>query len=140
VQTPSLATVLTREFEPPVADADPDMALLGTTVFRRRARPFGLLPDDRRRHLAVLGKTGMGKTTLLQSLISADIAAGRGPRSSIRTANLAEAVQQSVPSCRTNDVVLFDAADMSHPIAFNPLVCPDRRQRPLVAGAILSTF
>ena len=44
--------------------------------FRGQLRPFGVLPDDRRRHLAILGKIGMGKTTLLQSLIRADIKAG----------------------------------------------------------------
>jgi hypothetical protein len=77
---------------------------------------------------------------LLQSLIAADIAAGRGLAVIDPHGDLVEAVQQCVPSARTNDVILFDAADATHPVAFNPLVCPDRRQHPLVAGAILSTF
>jgi hypothetical protein len=90
--------------------------------------------------LAILGKTGMGKTTLLESLITADIAAGRGLAVIDPHGDLAESVQQSVASARTNDVILFDAADAGHPVAFNPLACTDYRHRPLVAGAVLSTF
>ncbi len=54
--------------------------------------------------------------------------------------NLAETIQAAVPSVRTNDVILFDAADAAHPIAFNPLACADPRQRSLVASAVRSTF
>jgi hypothetical protein len=49
-------------------------------------------------------------------------------------------VEQRLPSYRTNDAILFDAADAARPIAFNPLACPDRRQRHLVVSGILSTF
>jgi hypothetical protein len=144
VRAAAMDTVTWRQLEPPVelpiAGATPDVAKLGTTAFRGQSRPFGLLPDDRRRHVGILGKTGMGKTTLLQSLITADIAAGRGVAVVDPHGDLAEAILRSVPSVRTNDVVLFDPADAAYPIAFNPLACSDRTQRPLVASAILSTF
>lgn len=124
VRTPTLATVISRQLEAPVelplVDSERDLAVLGTTTSRGRTRPFGLLPDDRRRHLAILGKTGMGKTTLLQGLIAADIAAGCGLAVIDPHGDLAEVVQQCVPSFRTNDVILFDAADAAHPVAFIP--------------------
>src|SRR5207237_9622732 len=54
--------------------------------------------------------------------------------------DLCEAVLASIPRARTNDVVLFDAADMAHPLSFNMLHCPRPELRPLVASGIVSAF
>src|SRR5262249_15886731 len=51
-----------------------------------------------------------------------------------------ESVLRSVPSGRTNDVVLFDAGDTAYPVSFNLLACPDPAQRPLVASCVVSSF
>src|SRR5437879_1874487 len=77
VRAPTMTAVGSRELEPPVdlpaPGKDPELALLGMTAFRTRRERFGILPADRRRHVAIVGKTGMGKTTLLYNLISSDI-------------------------------------------------------------------
>ena len=52
--------------------------VLGRVLFRDDRRPVVLALEDRRRHLYVVGKTGMGKTTLIQNMIVADMLAGRG--------------------------------------------------------------
>jgi hypothetical protein len=82
VRVPSLDITESRELEPPVnlptRSTDADLAVLGKVGSRGRRELFGIRPDDRRRHLAVIGKTGMGKTTLLHKLIASDIQAGRG--------------------------------------------------------------
>lgn len=144
VRAPTMRTVESREFEPPVAlplaRHHPELAVLGTTLFRGRRERFGILPDDRRRHLAVLGKTGMGKSTLLQRLIASDIAAGRGVALIDPHGDLTEALVSAIPRHRTNDVILFDAGDRSYPLAFNVLACSQAEQRPLVASGILSAF
>lgn len=144
VRSPTLAQVESREFEPPVSlphVADhPAIATLGITAFRSTKERFGILPDDRLRHLAVLGKTGMGKSTLLYNLLVSDIAAGRGVALIDPHGDLAESLLPAIPSHRTNDVILFDAGDQAHPLAFNPLACPDPASRPLVASAVLSAF
>jgi Helicase HerA, central domain len=106
---------------------------------RRRER-FGILPDDRRRHMAVIGKTGMGKTTLLQHLLNSDIRAGRGVALLDPHGDLCDAVLAAVPRERTNDVILFDAADTTHPLSFNLLACPRPEQRALVASGIVSAL
>lgn len=126
--------------ELPTPKSHLDVSVLGKAVFRGRSVKCGLLPDDRRRHMLLLGKTGMGKSTLLQQLLTADIAAGRGVALLDPHGDLYEAVLQSVPSHRTNDVVLFNAADTAHPVAFNVLQCDDPSKRPLVASAVLSAF
>jgi hypothetical protein len=144
VRAPTLAQVESREFEPPVTlprlTDHPDLAVLGATAFRDQRERFGILPDDRLRHVSIQGKTGMGKSTLLFNLLVSDIAAGRGVCLIDPHGDLAEALLPAIPKARTNDVVLFDAGDREHPLAFNPLSCPDPGRRSLVASGVLSAF
>ena len=67
---------------------------------------------DRRRHIYVLGKTGMGKSTLLENMIYSDIMNGSGVGVIDPHGDLADAVLNFVPSNRTNDVILIDPAEM----------------------------
>ena len=144
VRTPAMQITRSRELEPPVdlpsSQREPNVALLGKVKFRSRCEVFGIQPDDRRRHLAIIGKTGMGKTTLLQKLIGDDIRAGRGLALVDPHGDLADAILDVVPGHRTNDVVLFDAGDRDYPLSFNVLSCREANQRGLVASAVVSAF
>ncbi len=144
VRAPTMTVVDSREAEPPVQLPTPanypDLAILGEATFRSQQELCGILPDDRRRHIAIEGKTGMGKSTLLRHLIGSDIAAGRGAGLIDPHGDLCEAVLASVPSHRTNNVVLFDAGDTAFPLAFNILSCPRPEQRHLVASGVVSAF
>jgi energy-coupling factor transporter ATP-binding protein EcfA2 len=113
---------------------------LGVATFRSGRVTFGIQPEDRRRHVAILGKTGMGKSTLLQHLLTADIRGGHGVALVDPHGDLCEAVLGAIPRSRTNDVVLFDASDTAFPIGFNPLHCPVPSQRSLVASGVVSAF
>lgn len=144
VRAPTMTTVESRELAPPVQlptrARDPDLAVLAVTAYRGRHERFGILPEDRRRHMAVIGKTGMGKTTLLQQLINSDIRAGRGVALLDPHGDLCDAVLAAVPRERTNDVILFDAADTTHPLSFNILACPRPEQRALVASGLVTVL
>ena len=144
VQGPALGTVESRELPPPVdlptRAQEPDLALLGRSEYRGPSQRFGILTDDRRRHVALVGKTGQGKTTLLQQLIASDIKAGRGVALLDPHGDLCDALLAAIPRARTNDVILFDAADRDHPLSFNLLHCPRPDMRPLVASGIVSAF
>ncbi len=144
VQAPTMAIVESREAEPPVrlptTREHSDLAVLGQAVFRNNRHLCGLLPDDRRRHLLIEGKTGQGKSTLLHRLLLNDIANGHGVALIDPHGDLCDAVVAAVPSRRTNDVVFFDVADTSHPLAFNVLACPDPGQRALTASGIIAGF
>src|SRR5262249_30509975 len=124
----------------PTPQQNPGMALLGAAAYRGRWKKFGIRNEDRFRHLALLGKTGMGKSTVLGRLLASDIATGRGVALIDPHGDLWEAVLASVPKERTNEVVLFDAGDAAHPVAFNVLACRRPAERPLVASGIVSAF
>jgi hypothetical protein len=144
VRTPTMRVTESRELEPPVTvplgSKERDIAVLGRLRFRGRNEVFGIRPDDRRRHLAIIGKTGMGKTTLLQKLMETDIRAGRGLALIDPHGDLAETIIDTVPGHRTNEVVLFDAGDRDYPLSYNVLSCKEADQRGLVASAVVSAF
>ena len=124
----------------PLASGQPDLACLGRVRYRAQDDTFGIRPDDRRRHVYIPGKTGMGKTTLIQNMIMADIHAGRGVALLDPHGDLAETIIRSVPRKHWDRVVVFDPADDAHPVAYNPLACTDRYKRERIAGSVLSTF
>jgi len=144
VRAPAMQVTESRELEPPVAlpvpNHEPDITTLGRVKFRFRSEVFGIRPDDRRRHLAIIGKTGMGKTTLLEKLMETDIRANRGLALIDPHGDLADAILDAIPTHRTNDVVLFDAGDRDYPLSYNVLACREAHQRGLRASAVVSAF
>lgn len=143
VRTDKMETERYRRLEPPTViptrGREKGIAVLGSVDFHGRSDVFGLRLADRRKHLAIIGKTGMGKSTLLQNLIGSDIAAGHGIALLDPHGDLAEHVVAAIPSHRTNDVVYFDPADSGYPIGVNPLDCPNQALRHLTASAITGT-
>ena len=147
VQTPNIDWVLSKKLEPPinlpVSDAEgsgDDITVLGEAVFRGHRTKFGIREDDRRRHIYTIGKTGMGKSTLLENMVFSDIHAGRGVGVIDPHGDLIDAIMRFIPKERSNDVVLFDPADRDYPLSFNILECEDKNQRVLVASGIMSVF
>ncbi len=102
--------------------------------------PFGLFHDDRRHHFYIIGKSGVGKTTLLCNLILQDIEAGHGVGIIDPHGDLATALLDHIPQNRIEDVVYFNPADVEYPIAFNLLNCVNAENRHLVASGIVSAF
>ena len=140
----SMTVLGSRELEPPAnlptKKEDGAIAVLGEARFRGRGEVFGIRQEDARRHLYLVGKTGMGKTSLVFNLVASDIRAGRGLGVVDVHGDLADKLLSIVPPARTNDVVLFDASDTLYPVSFNVLSCPLQEQRPLVASGIVSAF
>ncbi|MEK9154553.1 MAG: type IV secretion system DNA-binding domain-containing protein [Patescibacteria group bacterium] len=121
-------------------DNNSETTLFGKTTFRNQMVRFGIKTDDRRRHVYIVGKTGVGKTTLLESLTIADIRAGRGLAVVDPHGEYAERMLEFIPENRIDDVIYFNPADLSNPIAFNPLESIDPEYRHLVASGIMGVF
>ena len=110
------------------------------TNFRNKEVPFGIKADDRRRHMYIIGKTGMGKTTMIENMIVQDIRAGKGLTFVDPHGESVEKIVQHIPSERVNDVVYFNPADLDYPIAFNPLENVDPKYKHLVASGLMGVF
>ena len=113
---------------------------LGSTNSRGGQKKFGIKLDDRRRHVYVVGKTGVGKTTLLENMAIADIRAGKGIAIVDPHGEFAEKLLDFIPEERLDDVIYFDPSDMENPIAFNPMEQVGTEFRHLVASGIMGVF
>jgi len=99
-----------------------------------------LEPEERRRHLYVIGQTGTGKSTLLLNLIRQDLAAGHGLALLDPHGDLAEAALAQIPRERSNDLVYINPADAERPIGLNPLAAVPDELKPIVADGVVSAF
>ncbi|MCL1929651.1 ATP-binding protein [Candidatus Saccharibacteria bacterium] len=93
--------------------------LLGNNVFRGVEKPIRLSEDDRRRHIYIMGSTGMGKTVLEVNLALQDMIAGRGFCFIDPHGDAVERLLGMVPKNRVEDIIYFNPADLSHPIGMN---------------------
>jgi hypothetical protein len=116
------------------------MTLIGRTNFRNQGRTFGIRQADRRAHMYIIGKTGTGKSTLLETMIRQDIAAGRGLAAFDPHGDMMERVLARIPDKRKNDLIYFNVPDASRPLGFNPLESVPPEKRPLAASGILEVF
>ncbi|MEK7181518.1 MAG: CxxC-x17-CxxC domain-containing protein [Patescibacteria group bacterium] len=117
-----------------------DITFFAKTNFRGQERVFGIKTDDRRRHMYVIGKTGMGKTNLLENLAIQDIQKGHGIAFIDPHGDTAEKIIKAIPANRINDVIYFNPADQDFPIAFNVMEKVGPEYRHLVASGLVGVF
>ncbi|MCX6819800.1 MAG: type IV secretion system DNA-binding domain-containing protein [Candidatus Adlerbacteria bacterium] len=110
------------------------------TNSRGKGVPFGIKRRDRARHMYVIGKTGMGKSTLLENMAIQDIRNGEGMAFIDPHGSTADRIMEYVPEHRIKDVVYFAPFDMEHPIAFNVMEDVGYDKRHLVVSGLLSAF
>ncbi|MBI5767645.1 MAG: type IV secretion system DNA-binding domain-containing protein [Verrucomicrobia bacterium] len=102
--------------------------------------PFGLGAADARRHIYVVGQTGVGKSTLLFNLILQHLHAGHGVAVLDPHGDLAETLLDHFPTWRADDLVYFNPADADFPVGFNPLANVPPDQRALATAGLVSAF
>jgi CxxC-x17-CxxC domain-containing protein len=117
-----------------------EITFFGQTTFRGARRRFGIKTDDRRRHIYVIGKTGMGKTELLKNMVIQDIKNGNGVGFVDPHGEASEEILKFVPEDRIKDVVYFNPSDIETPIAFNIMEDVDAEYRHLIAGGMMGVF
>ena len=104
-------------------------------------RPISIVPDARRRHLAVFGGSGSGKSTLFRNMLAGDIAAGHGVTVVDPHGQLVEEILENhIPRHRTNDVIYFNPKDQERAFALNMLHCPRPDQRGLIVSNVIGIF
>lgn len=110
------------------------------TDFRNQKRKFGIKSSDRTRHVYTVGKTGMGKSTLLENMAVQDIQNGNGVAFIDPHGGTAEKLLEYVPEHRIKDVIYFAPFDVDNPISFNIMEDVGEDKRHLVANGLLSAF
>ncbi|MBQ1387416.1 TraM recognition domain-containing protein [Candidatus Saccharibacteria bacterium] len=109
---------LTKQVDGPARLATEGL-FLGTNQFRGVDKAIYLQEKDRRRHMYVIGQTGMGKSVFLENLAFQDMCDGHGFAFIDPHGDAVEAILQRVPEERIDDVIYFDPADIEHPVGMN---------------------
>ena len=112
----------------------------GETDSRNKRIRFGIKAKDRTRHVYVIGKTGMGKSTLLENMAVQDIQNGEGMAFIDPHGKTADLLLEYVPQNRIRDVIYMAPFDTEYPISFNVLESVDADKRHLVVSGLMSTF
>ncbi|MDP3769749.1 MAG: CxxC-x17-CxxC domain-containing protein [Candidatus Sungbacteria bacterium] len=116
------------------------ITFIGKCNFRGNDRVFGIKKRDRRQHMYVVGKTGVGKSVLLKNMALQDIHAGRGIGIVDPHGEFVEQVLEQIPKERINDVIYFNPVDSDYPIGFNILEVSDAKYKHLVVSDLLGIF
>lgn len=124
----------------PTPHPEHDIIYFARTNYRNQQRKFGIKLDDRRRHVYIIGKTGMGKTTVLENMMIQDVQNDHGLAVVDPHGDFVEKVLDFIPAQRINDVVYVNPADSEFPIAFNVLESINPMHRHLVASGLVSVF
>jgi len=117
-----------------------DITFFAQTTFRNQQQVFGIKKNDRRQHIYIIGKTGVGKTALLKNMALQDIQKGGGVAIVDPHGEFIEEVLDSIPAHRINDVVYFNPADIEYPVTFNILEVPDPKYKHLVSSGLMGVF
>ena len=114
--------------------------LLGVNVYRGEKKEIKIKKDDRRRHFYLIGKSGTGKSTILENMIEQDISSGYGVCVVDPHGDLVEAALLKIPRERADDVILFDPGDLERPMGLNLLEAETSEQKEFVAQEALAIF
>ncbi len=113
---------------------------LGLNYYRGEEVPIRMKDDDRRRHVYIIGKSGTGKSILLQNMIVQDIKAGKGVAVIDPHGDLVEGVLGQIPPERVDDVIVFNPSDTEQPVGLNMLEFSNPEQMDFAAQEMISIF
>ncbi len=109
---------MSKQVDGPTQSMD-DGLLLGYNEFRGTKKPIRLSDNDRRRHIHIIGQTGVGKSVLQENLAFQDMMDGRGFAFVDPHGDSVEALLSKVPKERVEDVIYFNPSDMDNPVGLN---------------------
>ena len=120
--------------------SDNDITVFAETNFRNDRRRFGIKRRDRRAHMYIIGKTGMGKSTLMETMILSDLERGEGLAVLDPHGDLVERIKAQIPPERQSDAIHFTPGDVNSKVTLNPLDVGNRVARHLIASELISIF
>jgi len=138
-QTPNISWLLAKEMAPP-ASLPTEGTVLGESIYRGIKKPVKIKLDDRRRHIFMIGKTGVGKTTLYTNMFEQDMNQGLGCCFIDPNGDAVEDILGKIPENRINDVIYFDPSDMEFPMGLNLLEWKTLEERDFLIQEAIQIF
>lgn len=121
-------------------EAKKDINFFAKAEFKNKETIFGIKTEDRRKHVYIIGKTGVGKSTLIANMAIDDIRKDRGVGIIDPHGDLSETILDFIPKRRMSDVVYLEPFDTERPFSLNVLEIKNKQQKDLVASGIVSIF
>lgn len=148
VETPNIVWASNKTAEPPAKlpiitgnDAiDENISAFGLTNFRGMNHQFGMLRQDRSRHVYIIGQTGAGKSGTLELFALSDIYHGQGYAIIDPHGDFAVDNMRFIPESRMKDVVYFNPADTAYPLGFNPLEVTDPNHKTNISSEVIGVL
>lgn len=136
IETPNIYWLNAKRAPAPQEVPESGGTLIGKSVFRGEERPVHILPDDRLRHVYIIGATGVGKSVLMTQMILQDIKAGHGV-CFIDPHDTFESVMEHIPPERAEDVIYFDPANYDRPMGWNIMESRNEQERHMIVAGFI---
>ncbi len=138
-ETPNILWLSAKQAGAPV-NMPSEGLILGHNTYRGEDTVVRIKPDDRRRHVYIIGKSGVGKSVLIANMAKQDIEAGHGVCVVDPHGDLVDTVLSYVPESRSQDVVYFDPSDVERPMGLNMLEYKDDSQKDFAVQDMIRIF
>lgn len=138
-ETPKITWLKAGSAAPPI-NIPKEGILLGYNDYRGEKTDIRLAIEDRRRHLYVIGQTGVGKSTLLQEMAKQDVQAGHGLCFIDPHGDAIEDIFTAIPKERAEDVIYFNPADMERPFGLNMMEYDRPEEKTFVINEMINIF
>ena len=139
LETPNIKWLLSKKAPPPI-NLPSEGILLGRNIYRGQETKILMARDDRRRHMYILGRTGVGKTEIMKYMSVQDIKNGDGLCIIDPHGDFIEDVLPHIPKERAEDVILFDPFDTERPLGLNMLEVTSEGQKDFAVQEMISIF
>lgn len=139
LETPNIKWLLSKKAHPPI-NLPSEGVLLGRNIYRGQETPIHMAREDRRRHMYILGRTGVGKTEIMKYMSVQDIKNGDGICIIDPHGDFIEDILPHIPKERAEDVILFDPFDTDRPMGLNMLEVTAEEQKDFAVQEMISIF
>ena len=139
IETPNIKWLVSKKAPPPIQMSATGL-LLGKNIYRNQETKVHIERDDRRRHMYIIGRTGVGKTEIMKNMSVQDIQNGEGLCVIDPHGDFIEDILPHIPKERAEDVILFEPADMDRPMGLNMLEAPNEAQKDFAVQEMISIF
>ncbi len=139
IATPNIYWLAARHAPPPV-NMPREGVLMGWNDYRGLVAEVRLKRADRRRHVYMIGRSGVGKSNLIQTMAIQDIANGEGVCVIDPHGDLVEYILEHIPPERAEDVIIFDPSDTKRPVGLNMLEAGSEDMKDMAVQEMVSIF